>query len=101
MGVQEIRTATRAGVLADDRTGVGVETLRRAIQEYLFYRCGNVPALATRSDYYLAVAYTVRDRLMQRWLSTARSLLAHPTRVVQIDETKPLIERFPTRHDIE
>jgi len=58
MGVQEIRTATRAGVLADDRTGVGVETLRRAIQEYLFYRCGNVPALATRSDYYLAVAYT-------------------------------------------
>ena len=66
----------------DDRTGVGVETLRRAIQENLFYRCGNVPALATRSDYYLAVAYTVRDRLMQRWLSTARSLLAQPTRVV-------------------
>ncbi len=74
--------ATRAGVVEDDRTGVGVETLRRAIQENLFYRCGNVPALATRSDYYLAVAYTVRDRLMQRWLSTARSLLAHPTRVV-------------------
>jgi starch phosphorylase len=66
----------------DDRTGIGVETLRRAIQENLFYRCGNVPALATRSDYYLAVAYTVRDRLMQRWLSTARSLLAQPTRVV-------------------
>ena len=57
----------------DDRTGIGVETLRRAIQENLFYRCGNVPVLATRSDYYLAVAYTVRDRLMQRWLSTARS----------------------------
>jgi starch phosphorylase len=66
----------------DDRTGIGVETLRRAIQENLFYRCGNVPALATQSDYYLAVAYTVRDRLMQRWLSTARSLLAQPTRVV-------------------
>jgi len=73
---------TRALGVEDDRTGVGVETLRRAIQENLFYRCGNVPALATRSDYYLAVAYTVRDRLMQRWLSTARSLLAQPTRVV-------------------
>ncbi len=69
-------------VVEDDRTGVGVNTLRRAIQENLFYRCGNVPALATRSDYYLAVAYTVRDRLMQRWLSTARALLAQPTRVV-------------------
>jgi len=73
---------TEALGVKDDRTGVGVETLRRAIQENLFYRCGNVPALATRSDYYLAVAYTVRDRLMQRWLSTARSLLAQPTRVV-------------------
>ena len=59
--------ATRAGVVEDDRTGLGVETLRRAIQDNLFYRCGNVPVLATRSDYYLAVAYTVRDRLMQRW----------------------------------
>ncbi|MGB5222998.1 MAG: glycogen/starch/alpha-glucan phosphorylase [Polyangiales bacterium] len=74
--------ATRARSVEDDRTGVDPDTLRRAIQDNLFYRCGNVPVLATRSDYYLAVAYTVRDRLMQRWLSTARSLLAHPTRVV-------------------
>ncbi|MGD8609199.1 MAG: glycogen/starch/alpha-glucan phosphorylase [Myxococcales bacterium] len=65
-----------------ERTGVSVETLRHAIRDNLFYRCGNVPQLATRTDYYLAVAYTVRDRLMQRWLSTARSLLARPTRVV-------------------
>jgi starch phosphorylase len=64
------------------RAGESVETLRHAIRENLFYRCGNVPQVATRADYYLAVAYTVRDRLMQRWLSTARSLLAKPTRVV-------------------
>ncbi len=69
-------------VAEDERTGVDVETLRRAIQDNLFYRCGNVPKLATRSDYYLAVAFTVRDRLMQRWLSTAMALLAEPTRVV-------------------
>ena len=69
-------------IVEDDRTGLDAETLRRAIRDNLFYRCGNVPALATRSDYYLAVAYTVRDRLMQRWLSTARMLLAQPTRVV-------------------
>ncbi len=72
----------KSAIVNDDRTGVAVDTLRQAIQENLFYRCGNVPALATRSDYYLAVAFTVRDRLMQRWLSTARALLAHPTRVV-------------------
>jgi starch phosphorylase len=69
-------------IVQDDRTGLDVDTLRRAIQDNLFYRCGNVPRLATRSDYYLAVAYTVRDRLMQRWLSTAGALLDEPTRVV-------------------
>ena len=66
----------------DDRTGVDVGTLRRAIQDNLFYRCGNIPRLASRTDYYQAVAYTVRDRLMQRWLSTARAMLDTPTRVV-------------------
>jgi starch phosphorylase len=75
-------SSRKAVIVEDDRTGLDVETLRRAIRDNLFYRCGNVPALATRSDYYLAVAYTVRDRLMQRWLSTARMLLAQPTRVV-------------------
>jgi hypothetical protein len=53
----------------DDRTGVGVETLRRAIQDNLFYRCGNVPALATRSDYYLAIrrAWSVICRRSTCW----------------------------------
>jgi starch phosphorylase len=74
--------ADEAVAVQDDRTAVSVEALRRAIQDNLFYRCGNVPDLATRTDFYLAVAYTVRDRLMQRWLSTARALLAKPTRVV-------------------
>ncbi len=58
-------------VIEDDRTGIEVETLRRAIQDNLFYSCGNIPRIATPYDYYVAVAYTVRDRLMQRWLSTA------------------------------
>jgi starch phosphorylase len=66
----------------DDRTGLDVTTLRRAIRDNLFYRCGNIPRLATRNDYYTAVAYTVRDRLMQRWLSTARSFLGNPKRAV-------------------
>jgi starch phosphorylase len=76
------RRKTRSAPIGDDRTGTDPITLRRAIQDNLFYRCGNVPKLATRQDYYLAVAYTVRDRLMQRWLSTAMALLAQPTRVV-------------------
>ena len=63
-------------------TGVDVGILRRAIQDNLFYRCGNIPRLASRTDYYQAVAYTVRDRLMQRWLSTASAMLDTPARIV-------------------
>lgn len=69
-------------IVEDDRTGVDVKTLRRAIQDNLFYRCGNVPRIATRGDYYRAVAYTVRDRLMHRWHSTANTLLDNSSRVV-------------------
>jgi starch phosphorylase len=64
------------------RTGLDVDSLRLAIQDNLFYRCGNIPRLATQNDYYQAVAYTVRDRLMQRWLSSARDLLDTPKRAI-------------------
>ena len=70
-------------IVEDDRTGLDVETLRRAIEDNLVYRCGNIPSTATKTDYYLAVAYTVRDRLTQRWLSTAGQLVfGTPTRGV-------------------
>ncbi|NEP15733.1 MAG: glycogen/starch/alpha-glucan phosphorylase [Leptolyngbya sp. SIO4C1] len=55
----------------DDRTGLTVETLKRAFLDNLFYVQGKFPRLATQSDYYMALAYTVRDRLLQRWHSTA------------------------------
>lgn len=45
--------------------------LRHAFLHHLFYTQGKFPALATKTDYYLALAYAVRDRLLQRWISTA------------------------------
>ncbi|MEY2979147.1 MAG: Maltodextrin phosphorylase, partial [Cyanobacteriota bacterium] len=48
----------------DDRTGLSITTLRRALADNLFYIQGKSPALATRNDYYMALAYTVRDRLL-------------------------------------
>lgn len=46
----------------DDRTGLSIETLKRAIADNLFYIQGKFPAIATKNDFYMAVAYTVRDR---------------------------------------
>ena len=43
---------------------------------------GKFPALATRADYHLALAHVVRDRLLQRWISTAAAYTAQGVRTV-------------------
>ena len=57
--------------LHEERTSASKEALKRAFLDNLFYIQGKFPALATKSDYYMALAYTVRDRMLQRWISTA------------------------------
>ncbi len=66
----------------DDRTGLSIETLKRALADNLFYIQGKFPEIATKNDYYMALAYTVRDRLLQRWLSTTETYLKQGVRVV-------------------
>ena len=48
-----------------------IEAFKHAFLDNLFYTQGNFPALATQNDYYQALAHTVRDYLLQRWISTA------------------------------
>lgn len=66
----------------DDRTGLSVETLKRALADNLFYLQGKFPAIATKHDCYMALAYTIRDRLLQRWLNTFQTYLNCDNRVV-------------------
>lgn len=56
----------------DDRTGMSLETLQRAFMDNLFYLLGKNKDWATAHDYYMALAYTVRDRLIYRWLKTVQ-----------------------------
>jgi starch phosphorylase len=43
---------------------------------------GKFPGLATKRDYYMALAYAVRDRMLQRWISTAANYTKHGSRTV-------------------
>jgi starch phosphorylase len=52
---------------------LSIETLRRALADNLFHIQGKWPEIASRNDFYLALAYTVRDRMMQRWLNSTRT----------------------------
>jgi starch phosphorylase len=64
------------------RTGLSKKALKRAFLDNLFYNQGKFPGLATKHDYYMALAYTVRDRLLQRWISTAQAYTADQSRTV-------------------
>ena len=66
----------------DDRTGLDIETLKRAFLDNLFYIQGKFPAIASKQDYYMALAYTVRDRLFRRWLNTAEAYTKQASRTI-------------------
>jgi starch phosphorylase len=58
------------------------EAIKKAFLDNLFCVQGKTPALATRHDHYMALAYTVRDWMMHRWISTAETYTSHGSRTV-------------------
>ena len=68
--------------IEDDRTGESVSTLARAIADNMFYVQGKFSGNATENDNYLAVAYTVRDRLLRRWIDSIENYIENDVRLV-------------------
>jgi glycogen phosphorylase len=68
--------------LEDERTALTEAALKRAFLDNLFFIQGKFPELATTTDYYLALAYTVRDRMLHRWISTAAAYTRRGSRTV-------------------
>ena len=68
-------TPTDAAALPLDaiRTGSSAEALQRAVLDNLAYVQGSLPAYATKHDWYMALAYSVRDRLLARWAGSVET----------------------------
>jgi glycogen phosphorylase len=66
----------------DDRVALSKEAFKHAFLDNLYYVQGKTPALATMHDYYMALAYTVRDRMLHRWISTATTYTQQGSRTV-------------------
>ena len=64
------------------RTGGSVDEIKQAILDNLTCIQGRFAPVATRNDYYLAVAYTVRDRLLAQWAKTAYTYYEQASRTV-------------------
>ncbi|MFY9327709.1 MAG: glycogen/starch/alpha-glucan phosphorylase [Georgfuchsia sp.] len=55
------------------RTGLSDESIRLAFLDNLFYVQGRFLEVAALNDKYKALAYSVRDRLLHRWVSTSQT----------------------------
>jgi glycogen phosphorylase len=64
------------------RTGLSKEALNRAILDNLFYLQGRDLEAATLNDLYMAVAYTVRHRMLDRWVKSSRTYKRSGARTV-------------------
>lgn len=78
MGEQFRVAAASEGV----RRGTDVATCKQAFQEHLFHALGRFPATATANDRYLALAYTVRDHILDRWVRTSETYYRKKVRTV-------------------
>src|SRR5919206_749774 len=64
------------------RTGLSVEAIKRDFVDNLHCIQARFPSVATRNDFYQALAYTVRDRLLERWIKTAETYKNNASRTV-------------------
>jgi starch phosphorylase len=64
------------------RTGMSVEAIKRAFLDNLFYLQGRFPEVAGQADYYRALAFTIRDRMLHRWIQTAQTYKRNQSRTV-------------------
>src|SRR5688500_16621736 len=64
------------------RTGLGVDAIKRDFVDNLFCMQARFPAVATKNDFYQALAYTVRDRMLARWLKSAEAYKDNASRTV-------------------
>ena len=58
------------GSLKTQRTAAGADALAHSFLDNLFFVQGRSRERATINDLYMALAHTVRDRLVERWIET-------------------------------
>jgi len=72
----------QTGPKIGQRTALGVDALMQSFLDNLFFVQGRSTERATVNDLYMALAHTVRDRLVERWIQTVKNYQAQDVRVV-------------------
>jgi len=66
-------SALRTSPAESIRTGLSTSNLQRAVLDNLLCLQARFPRIATAHDWYMALCYSVRDRMLARWESTVRT----------------------------
>jgi len=61
------------GGFSYDKLGNDSASLKRSLSNRLIYSMGEDPITATHRDWFHTTAYSVRERLIERWMETMRS----------------------------
>ena len=74
-----IASDSRAGArspiaLTNVRAGLGADAIATALIENVHCLLGKLPQHATLNDWYMCLAYTVRDRMMEHYVATVASI---------------------------
>ncbi len=64
------------------RTSLSIDCLKQAFDDNLFYLQGRSYDAATLNDQYMAASYTVRERMLERWIKTAQTYKQQNSRTV-------------------
>ncbi|MFZ2445706.1 MAG: glycogen/starch/alpha-glucan phosphorylase [Syntrophobacteraceae bacterium] len=73
---------TRCDLASDVRTSDTPAALKQSILENLHFLQGRAPDFATLNDWYMAVAYTARDRMMERWIRSLEKFKFESAKIV-------------------
>jgi glycogen phosphorylase len=76
------QTPPEHAMSAADPSSADATALRRDILAKLEQQLAKFPQVATRNDYYLALAYALRDRVLARWSHAASTYLGGQHRTV-------------------
>ena len=63
-----------------DKRGKDRASIRKSLSNRLIYSLGKDPITATHRDWFHTTAYTVRERLIERWMETMRSYYRSDTK---------------------
>ena len=81
-GGPDENAATEVGRGQSIRTGTTAAELKESMLDNLFFVQGRLPELATANDWYMALAYSVRDRIMRGWVKALDLLRNKSTKMV-------------------